>query len=102
MYDTSIDGRRARKRMDFNTWHTPSRPEQQTQQPYMVPVVFGPARQAQFAYRVVTVDDGPESRLDEPRLNALGKQGWLLVSVLPRSVAARGRSLDYLFVRMEP
>ncbi|MGI8912502.1 MAG: DUF4177 domain-containing protein [Chloroflexota bacterium] len=77
-------------------------PEQQAHHHFTVPVVFSPAKSAQFAYRVVTVAQDRESRLDEHRLNALGKEGWLLVSVLPRSGTGGSSNLDYLFVRVEP
>jgi hypothetical protein len=75
---------------------------QRAQHPLTVPVVFGPARRAQFTYRVITTGRGPAARLDEDRLNALGRDGWLLVSVLPRSDGEGGSNLDYLFVRSEP
>ncbi len=72
-------------------------PEQQAHHHFTVPVVFSPAKSAQFAYRVVTVAQDRESRL-----NALGKEGWLLVSVLLRSGTGGSSNLDYLFVRVEP
>ncbi len=75
---------------------------QQAQHPLTVPVVFGPARRAQFTYRVITTGRGQAARLEESRLNALGKDGWLLVSVLPRSDGEGGSTLEYLFVRSEP
>lgn len=82
-----------------NTFHQPE--QQQVQRPLTVPVVFGPARRAQFTYKIITVGRGPDDRLNETRLNELGNGGWLLVSVLPHPVAAGG-GLDYLFVRSEP
>jgi hypothetical protein len=75
---------------------------QRAQHPLTVPVVFGPERRAQFNYRIITTGRGQAARLDEDRLNALGRDGWLLVSVLPRSDGEGGSNLDYLFVRSEP
>jgi len=74
---------------------------QRAQQTLTVPVVFGPPQRPQFTYRVVTTGRGQADRLEESRLNALGKDGWLLVSILPRSDAEGGGNLDYLFVRWE-
>ena len=87
--------------MGYRTAHPYPQPEQQAQQPYTIPVVFGPARRAQFAYRVISVDPGTGQTLDEGRLNALGKDGWLLVSVLPRAKAGK-QVVEYVFVRAEP
>ncbi|HEY8742529.1 MAG TPA: hypothetical protein VIU62_05495 [Chloroflexota bacterium] len=87
--------------MGYTTAHPQHLPEQQLQQPFAVPVVFGPVRRTQFAYRVVADGREPGGRLSEAQLNALGKDGWLLVSVLP-GLAADGGHLAYVFVRMEP
>lgn len=87
--------------MGYVTAHPHPQPEQQTQHPYTVPVVFGPARRAQFAYRIVTDEREQEGGLGEAQLNALGKDGWLLVSVLPYAKAGKS-VLEYVFVRIEP
>lgn len=54
-----------------------------------------------WEYRVLSVDTREEELPDEARLNELGAQGWLLVSVLePRQSSADGR-VYYYFVRQK-
>jgi hypothetical protein len=86
--------------MGFVMAHPHPQPEQQGQLPYTVPVVFGPAKRAQFAYRIITEGRGQGAGVDEAQLNALGKDGWLLVSVRPSTRAGKS-VLEYVFVRTE-
>jgi hypothetical protein len=83
----------------YSTTHPHLQPEQQLPHPYVVPVVFGPARRARYAYRVLR--QGGSETLDEDQLNRLGAEGWLLISVLPRAESGK-TLLEYLFVRTEP
>jgi len=55
----------------------------------------------QWDYRVLSVDTREEALPDDARLNELGAQGWLLVSVLePRQSEAHSR-VYYYFVRQK-
>jgi len=55
----------------------------------------------QWEYHVVSVDTREKQPYSEADLNELGKQGWLLVSVLEERVAESGTRVHYYFVRQK-
>jgi len=68
-----------------------------------VPMVYEnvPASTLHWEYRVLSVDTREEELLDEARLNELGTQGWMLVSVLDQRQAGSGSRVHYYFVRQQ-
>jgi hypothetical protein len=82
--------------------HSMPSPTASSSAPYTIPVVFGPARPTRYAYRILTVDRAHEGLLGEGDLNALGREGWLLVSVMPHAVAEATDRVDYIFLRATP
>lgn len=68
-----------------------------------VPMVYEnvPASTLHWEYRVLSVDTREEALLDEARLNELGAQGWMLVSVLDQRQAGSGGHVHYYFIRQQ-
>jgi hypothetical protein len=65
------------------------------------PIVFErvPPERTPWEYSVVTLDPREEEPLTEARLAELGKEGWLLVSILPHPSVHAVSRLSYYFVR---
>ncbi len=68
-----------------------------------VPVVYESiaVSPAQWEYYILNIDPREEALPDEARLTELGKQGWLLVSVLEPRQAAPHSPVQYYFVRQK-
>ena len=66
-----------------------------------IPMVYEstPQQQEPWEYRVETLDVREEGLLDAARLNELGKEGWLLVSLLDENASGKGSRVHYYFVR---
>lgn len=62
-----------------------------------VPMIYErvPASLPDWEYHILSIDMREAAPPDEETLNELGKQGWLLVSVLEQ----RGSLIHYYFVR---
>jgi hypothetical protein len=57
------------------------------------------AEPAQWEYHVLTVDVREAPLPDAEQLNALGKEGWILVSILDESASGKGHRVHYYFAR---
>ncbi len=55
----------------------------------------------QWDYHVVSLDPHEQASLDEAALNELGKQGWLLVSVLEERLSEGKTRIQYYFVKQK-
>jgi len=66
-----------------------------------IPMVYEsvPSSPAQWEYHVVDLDLREKQALTAAELNELGKQGWLLVSVMEERVSNEGVRVHYYFVR---
>lgn len=58
--------------------------------------------QSNWEYHTLTVDAREEELPNTEQLNELGKQGWLLVSVLDQGATGRASFVHYYFVRCKP
>lgn len=52
-----------------------------------------------WEYHVLTVDTRETPLPDPVALNALGKEGWILVSILDEKTSTKGSLVHYYFVR---
>lgn len=52
-----------------------------------------------WEYHVFTIDAREQALPDSSQLNALGKDGWILVSILDEGVNGSGSKVHYYFVR---
>jgi hypothetical protein len=52
-----------------------------------------------WEYHVLTIDSREDSLPDTEQLNALGKEGWILVSILDENASGKGHRVHYYFVR---
>jgi hypothetical protein len=48
---------------------------------------------------VLTIDSREDPLPDAEQLNALGKDGWILVSILDENASGKGHRVHYYFVR---
>jgi hypothetical protein len=66
-----------------------------------IPMVYEKiaAEPVQWEYHVLTVDAREAPLPDAGQLNALGKEGWVLVSLLDERASGRGGLVYYYFVR---
>ncbi len=71
-------------------------------QPFSVPtpiVYEGASEPQRWEYHCVTIDMREDEPLDERALNALGAEGWLLVSVIQPAGKGESAPLIYYFMR---
>ncbi len=76
--------------------------EQQQQKPFNVPmpIVYERVNEPQrWEYHSVAIDPREDEPLDERALNALGADGWMLVSVAWVKDAGETGQLMYYFMR---
>jgi hypothetical protein len=76
--------------------------EQKPPQPFSVPtpVVYERVSEPQrWEYHCVTIDPREDEPLDEQALNALGADGWMLVSVTQPVDKGESALLIYYFMR---
>jgi hypothetical protein len=66
-----------------------------------VPRVYETIQPPNWEYHVMTIDTREETLPDVVQLNALGQEGWILVSVLDERTTSKGSRLHYYFVRQE-
>jgi hypothetical protein len=66
-----------------------------------LPMLYVPAPREtpQWEYRLIVVDLREEEPLDEAHLSDLGKEGWLLASVVQPALGPLANRLFYYFVR---
>ncbi len=85
----------------FAPHHLDTEPSGHTTTPPPTPIVFErvEAHPAPWAYRVVTLDPREEAPLDEPQLQELGAEGWLLAGILAYPTSQAPQRLMYYFVR---
>jgi hypothetical protein len=57
------------------------------------------AEPVQWEYHVLTIDPRETALPDADQLNTLGKEGWILVSILDESASGKGHRVHYYFVR---
>lgn len=62
------------------------------------PVVYESVGPVRWEYHTVALDTREDEPLDETALNALGRDGWLLVGILQHPGREPGR-ITYYFVR---
>ncbi|MBF6589620.1 MAG: hypothetical protein IVW57_03690 [Ktedonobacterales bacterium] len=63
------------------------------------PVVFEAVRPPRWEYHLVTVDMREQAPLDAAQLDALGAEGWLLISILRDQPTGPAARILYHFVR---
>lgn len=68
-----------------------------------IPTIYEliPDRQAQWEYHLLTINTAEAELPGVEQLNALGREGWILVSVLDGGSSARGKFVHYYFVRQD-
>jgi hypothetical protein len=66
-----------------------------------VPTVYEQidAQPPQWEYHVLTVDAREAALPDADTLNALGKEGWIMVGLLDERMSGNGSLLHFYFVR---
>lgn len=75
---------------EFPNHPFPPIPQPQTpQQPHVQPPTVFVYERQQWEYRVLLTKAADEPSLSEEELNALGREGWELVSVLPAQATVR-------------
>jgi hypothetical protein len=57
------------------------------------------AQPAQWEYHVLTLDARESALPDADTLNALGKEGWIMVGLLDERTSGNGSLLHFYFVR---
>ncbi|HEX9039277.1 MAG TPA: hypothetical protein VF808_20015 [Ktedonobacterales bacterium] len=64
------------------------------------PIVYERVTEPQrWEYHTVTIDLHDDEPLDARALNALGAEGWMLLSVVQTAKRGEGASLTYYFMR---
>ena len=66
---------------------------------FPIPMIYEHAPEPDWEYHVLTVDTAKESLPAVEQLNALGKEGWILVSVLDERNSSKGQYAYYYFSR---
>ncbi len=68
-----------------------------------MPMVYEdvPLRPARWEYQVLTIDVREQDLPDADVLNRLGKEGWLLISVVEQHRQASTSLVHYYFVRLK-
>ena len=66
-----------------------------------IPTVYEqlPVKPAHWEYQVLSIETGEMLLPDAERLNALGKEGWIMVGLLDERASGRGTQIHYYFVR---
>lgn len=66
-----------------------------------IPTIYEsiPERQAKWEYHLLTINPSEDELPGAEQLNALGRDGWIMVSVLDERIAERGKLVNYYFVR---
>lgn len=66
-----------------------------------VPTVYEsvPVELPRWEYQTISVDAREEGLLPAERLNELGQEGWLLISVVDQGATGRSSQVHYYFVR---
>jgi hypothetical protein len=77
--------------------------QQDVRLPLPIPMVYEdtPPVLAQWEYHVLTIDTREEELPAEAQLNALGKEGWLLVGMLEQRGSREHGLVYYYFVRQQ-
>jgi hypothetical protein len=64
-----------------------------------IPMVYEQAAPSRWEYRVLTVQPAEKDLPDEERLNALGRDGWIMAGLLDERISGTGKFVHYYFVR---
>ncbi|GCE20697.1 hypothetical protein [Dictyobacter kobayashii] len=66
-----------------------------------IPTVYDrpPVKQTQWEYHTLTINTKEDALADAEQLNKLGKDGWIMVSVLDERASGSGSRVHYYFVR---
>lgn len=80
--------------------HMASGPEVRPSLP--IPTVYEqlPSKPAHWEYQVLSLETAETPFLDAERLNALGKESWMLVGLLDERATGRGTKVYYYFMRL--
>jgi hypothetical protein len=80
---------------------TSASPEKRSSLP--IPTVYEqlPAKMQRWEYHVLTVETSEASLPTAERLNALGKEGWILVGLLDERATGKGMNVHYYFARLQ-
>ncbi|GCF09404.1 hypothetical protein [Dictyobacter arantiisoli] len=68
-----------------------------------IPTVYEqfPLQTTNWAYHVLKINTEIEALPEAEQLNGLGKEGWILVSVLDERTSKHGSFVHYYFVRQD-
>jgi hypothetical protein len=68
-----------------------------------IPTIYEsiPAQQAKWEYHLLIINTAEAELPSVEQLNALGIEGWVLVSVLDAGASGRGKLVHYYFVRQD-
>jgi hypothetical protein len=58
-----------------------------------------PQEVTRWEYHTLTIDTNERALPDEERLNALGREGWLLIAILPERPTGSVSLVHYYFIR---
>jgi hypothetical protein len=58
-----------------------------------------PSKPVRWEYQVLSLETAETPFLDAERLNALGKESWMLVGLLDERATGRGTKVHYYFMR---
>ncbi len=66
-----------------------------------IPMIYEPAPSTPllWEYHVLTIDPQEVSLPNAEQLNAFGREGWVLVSLLDERMTVKGNLIHYYFVR---
>ncbi len=70
---------------------------------FPIPMIYEhlPAQPLQWEYHILTVEAGENSLPDIEKLNALGREGWIMVGLLDERVSGRSTMVYYYFTRQK-
>lgn len=68
-----------------------------------IPTIYEqpPLKQVQWQYHLVTINTKEDALPDAEKLNELGREGWILVSVVDERATGSGSCVYYYFVRQD-
>ncbi|GCE28247.1 hypothetical protein KDA_37310 [Dictyobacter alpinus] len=66
-----------------------------------IPTIYEqpPVKQVQWEYHLLTINTREDALPDAEQLNALGSEGWILVSVVDERATGNGSRVYYYFTR---
>ncbi|WP_220199161.1 DUF4177 domain-containing protein [Ktedonospora formicarum] len=73
--------------------------KQDTHGSAFIPMVYEAAQAAQWEYKVLTIDPREEALPDAQYLSELGKEGWVLTTILDERSTSKGGKIHYYLMR---